>query len=243
MRSSRQLSLIAVFAALHVVLYLVSFGLWRNWAVYIAPLEGIILGPQVGFLAALIGSSIGRLVKPDVLWMFGIVAEPLSVLAVGFLTKARWKPVLVIYVVLLSAYFFNPIGQTLPLWTIMDILIAFALVYPVSRFAKHITSNNSKRVFLSVALLAFVSSATDSLARIFLLVPAGLYTLFFDGYESLLIGFVGSAISSYIEDILIVAISLLITVPILMRSSILKLFTSQGKSSEKHNAADNGGDF
>jgi hypothetical protein len=225
MKNSRQLSLAAVFAALHVALYLLSFGLWRNWAVYIAPLEGIILGPQIGFIAALLGSSIARLIRPDALWIFGIVAEPLSVLMVGLLARARWKFVLVIYAVLLSAYFFHPFGQILPLWTILDILVAFVLIYPAARLAKHIITDNSKRVFLTVALLAFVCSATDSLIRVFLLVPAGLYSLFFNSYESLLMVFVGSAVSSYVEDVFVVFFSLVITVPVLLRSSVLRLFT------------------
>ncbi len=220
--NSRILGLLSVFASLHVVLYLLPFSLWRNWAVYLAPLEGIILGPQVGFFSALLGSSIGRLIRPDAMWMFGIVAEPLSVFAVGHLSRARWKLVLLVYAVLLSGYFFNPLGQSLPLWTIADILLAFLLIIPTARIAKNLVVKKDKRILLSVALLAFVCSATDSLARIFILVPGGLYTLFFDGYESLLMVFVGSAVGSFIEDFLIVIVSLLIIVPVLSRTSILQ---------------------
>lgn len=222
MKNSKLLSLAAVFAALHVVLYFLSFDLWRNWAIYIAPLEGIILGPQVGFVAALLGSSIGRLIRPDASWMFGIVAEPLSVLMIGLLARARWKLVFLIYSALLAAYFSHPFGQILPLWTILDILVGLVLIYPAAKLAKYVSTVGSKRVFLSVAVLAFVCSASDSLIRVFLLVPAGLYALFFNGYESLLIVFVGSALSSYVEDLLMVIVALVISVPILLRSSKLR---------------------
>ncbi len=84
MRKSVKVSLTAVFAALHAVLYFISFGLWRNLGIYLESLEGIILGPQAGFTAALIGSVIARVVKPDDFWMFGIIAEPVSVLMAGF---------------------------------------------------------------------------------------------------------------------------------------------------------------
>ncbi len=94
MRKSQQLSLIAIFGALHVVLYFVSFGLWRNWAIYIEPIEGILLGPQAGFLAAFLGSTIARTMRPDLFWIFGIIAEPLSILATGFLARGKWKPIL-----------------------------------------------------------------------------------------------------------------------------------------------------
>jgi len=51
--------LTATFAALHAVLAFLSLGIgWRNWAVYLEPFEGIILGPTNGFFAALLGSSI-----------------------------------------------------------------------------------------------------------------------------------------------------------------------------------------
>jgi len=50
-----------VFAALHAALYFVPFILWRNWAIYLAPIEGVALGP--GLLAAFIGSVAARLIN------------------------------------------------------------------------------------------------------------------------------------------------------------------------------------
>lgn len=108
---SFQVSLTAVFAALHTVLYFVSFGLWRNWGIYLESIEGIVLGPKLGFTAALIGSSIARMIRPDDFWMFGIIAEPVSVLVAGLLAKAKWKPVLGLYAITLSAYFIHPYGN------------------------------------------------------------------------------------------------------------------------------------
>jgi len=64
--------LASVFAALHAVLYFISFGLWRNWGIYLESIESIILGPKVGFIAALIGSSIARMTKPDDFWMLNV---------------------------------------------------------------------------------------------------------------------------------------------------------------------------
>ena len=114
-KKSLMISLIGLFAALHVTLYFWSFGLWRNWAIYLEPIEGIVLGPWAGFSAALIGSIAARAVKPVDVWMFGIIAEPLGVLACGFLSKGKWKPVIGIYGVMLAAYFIHPFGRWLPL--------------------------------------------------------------------------------------------------------------------------------
>jgi uncharacterized membrane protein len=87
MRKSIIIGLVAIFAALHTTLYFLPYALWRNWAVLLEPIEGIILGPYVGFLAALLGSSISRIVAFDPLWMFGIIAEPVSVLIIGLLSR------------------------------------------------------------------------------------------------------------------------------------------------------------
>jgi len=219
MRKSLQLSLTAMFAALHAVLYFISFGLWRNWGIYLASVEGIILGPKFGFSAAFLGCIIGRLVRPDAFWMFGIVAEPLSVLMAGFLAKAKWKPVLVAYAIMLSAYFVHPFGSSLPLWTILDVLLALFLLYPSAKFGKYLFENNVKHLSIYLVLVSFVCIATDSLVRIFLLVPCGLHGLFFKGFDELYFVFVGAALDSFVEDGLVVAVSLLVGAPLLLAIS------------------------
>ncbi len=206
MRRSLWIALIAVFAALHVVLYTFSFTLWRNWAIYLEPIEGIILGPWAGFLAAFLGSSIGRLIIPTPDWMFGIIAEPIGVLAVGFLAKGQWKPVAGLYASMLAAYFLHPFGRWFPLWTILDVLLAFALVYPVARLSRNMLDSNKKYLSVSVVFISFIGTATDSLTRIFLLVPGGLYMLLGWPPEAVFGLFVAGAAWSYVEDTLVILV-------------------------------------
>jgi hypothetical protein len=202
-----------------------SFGLWRNWGIYLESIEGIILGPEVGFLAAIIGSSIGRMIKPDPLWMFGIIAEPISVLSAGLLTKAQWKPVLAIYGTMLAAYFIIPYGGTaLPLWTILDILLALFLIYPTAKLSKNLFRTDIKHLSIALILISFVCIATDSLIRVFLLVPVGLHSLFFASFTELEAVFVGAAFDSYIEDLIVVTVSFIVGVPLLISISKLGLF-------------------
>lgn len=230
---SFQVSLTAVFAALHAVLYFMSFGLWRNWGIYLESIEGIILGPKLGFTTALIGSSIARMIRPDEFWMFGIIAEPISVLAAGLLARAKWKPVLVLYAVTLSAYFIhpygNPFGQSLPLWTILDVLLAFFLIYPTAKLGGNLFNMNFKRLPFKLILISFVCIATDSLIRIFLLIPCGLYALFtyFSTFESLSAIFVEAAAASYIEDLIVIIVSFTVGVPLLISLLKLKLLESE----------------
>jgi uncharacterized membrane protein len=218
MRKSQTISLIAVFGALHTALYFLSFGLWRNWAIYIEAIEGIILGPQAGFLAALFGSSIARIVRFDPFWMFGIVAEPISVLFVGLLSRQKWKPALLAYGAMLLAYFSHPFGRMLPLWTILDILLAFVMIYPAARLSKRLFGTDFKRMSISLILISFVGTAADSLVRVFLLIPGSLYALFsdFSNFRNLQVIFETAALSSYIEDTLVVIVSITIGVPLMI---------------------------
>lgn len=231
MRKSLQISLIAIFAALHAVLYFISFGSWRNWGIYLEAIEGIILGPKTGFAAAFLGSAVARTIRPDALWMFGIVAEPVSVLMVGFLAKSNWKPVLAVYAIMLSAYFIHPYGRALPLWTILDILLALLLIYPAAKLGKHLFRNDAKRLTAAIVLVSFVCVATDSLVRVFLLIPCGLYSPFYSGFEALYVDFVGAAASSYFEDVVSVIVSLVVGVPLL--TSLFKLKLIEEKRKEK----------
>ena len=221
MRKSLQASLASVFAALHAMLYFVSFGLWRNWGIYLEPLEGIILGPKIGFFAAFVGSLTARMIKPDAFWMFGVIAEPLSVLAAGFLSKGEWKPVLAMYTVMLSAYFLHPFGRALPFWTILDILFALVLTFPAAKLGVNLFKGNVRRLSIALALVSFVCIATDSLLRVFLLVPCGLHTLFFTSFEGLYAVFVGAAFDSYVEDVIVVVVSFLVGTPLLLSTSKL----------------------
>jgi hypothetical protein len=229
MRKSLQLSLASVFAALHAVLYFISFGLWRNWGIYLESIEGIILGPKVGFMAALIGSSIARMIKPDDFWMFGIIAEPISVLVASLLAKTKWKPVLGLYAITLSAYFVHPFGQGLPLWTILDVIIAFFLIYPTAKFGGNLLDMNFKHLPIKLVLISFVCIATDSLVRVFLLIPCGLHGLFFQDFGTLYTVFVDAAVYSYIEDLIVVLVSFVVGVPLLISASKLKFLENKNK--------------
>jgi len=213
-RSSKVISLTGVFAALHAALYLTSIELWRNWSIYLEPLEGLILGPWAGFLAALLGSLVARAIKPTDLWMFGVIAEPMGVLACGLIIKNRWKPVVLIYAVMLGAYFAHPLGRQLPLWAILDILAASVLIYPVTEISKNLFDKNVERLPFIIPLVAFIGTVTDSLTRVFLLIPTGLYIILGWPLEVVRVAFIMGAADSYIEDILVIIVMFIVGTPI-----------------------------
>jgi hypothetical protein len=216
MQKTQKIALTALFAALHTVLFLPE-GPWRSFVIYLMPIEGVVLGPAIGFSAALLGSTIARLIKPSMWWMFGIVAEPIGVIAAGLLARGRWKEIAAIYGFMLGAYFLHPYGRMLPLWTILDLIIAFILIYPASKIGKWIWENDTKRLLIALILIAFVSTVADSMTRVFLLVPGRLYQLFGFSYEALAYEwFIPGAVGSYIEDLLVSIATLIVGVPLLM---------------------------
>jgi len=226
MRKSLKIGLISVFAALHAVLYFLSFGVWRNWAIYLEPLEGIILGPEAGVYAALTGSIAGRIIRPPdpASWIYGVIAEPLGVLACASLARGRWKSVLPVYTVMLVAYFAHSFGRWFPLWTILDSLAAFILIYPVAKIGRWVFMGNVKRLSLSLVLISFVGIATDALVRVFMFVPAGLWLMFTSDSAVAYEIFVSGAIGSYVEDVLVVIVSFIVGIPVLVALRKIPVF-------------------
>ena len=218
MRKSLWVALTAVFAALHATLYCVTPPvLWRNWAIYLEPIEGIVLGPAAGFFAALFGSLVGRTIIPDPsFFIFGVIAEPVGVLVCGLLAKGKWQVALPVYATALAAYFAHPFGRWLPLWTIADTLVAFALIYPAARIGKWVSESDVKKLAASLLLISFIGIATDALVRVFLLVPGGLYVLFTTEPEIVYSIFVTGALDSFIEDALVVVVSFVVGIPLLI---------------------------
>lgn len=226
MQKSVEIGLISVFAAFHATLYFLSpptatfftFALWRNWAVYLEPLEGIILGPEAGFYAAFIGSIAGRIMRPTdpASWIYGVIAEPFGVLACAFLARGRWKPVLPVYTVMLVAYFAHPFGRWFPIWAVLDSLVALVLIYPAAKIGRWLFKGNVRRLSLSLTLISFIGIATDALVRVFLLVPAGLWLLFTSFPDVAYEIFVAGAFGSYVEDALVVLVSFIVGIPLLV---------------------------
>jgi hypothetical protein len=74
----------------------------------------------------------------------------------GFLAKKQWKPVAMIYATMLGGFFLHPLGRQLPLWRIIDILIALILVHPATRISRSIFETNTECLTIPLATISFV---------------------------------------------------------------------------------------
>src|SRR5208337_349934 len=98
-RRTIQVALISVLAALHIVLSIAPGPVgFRRLSIIVEPLEGMLGGPILGFLAALIGWLGGRFLRPDAFYVenfFGI-AETCGAVGAGLLATRKWLPVTIV---------------------------------------------------------------------------------------------------------------------------------------------------
>jgi uncharacterized membrane protein len=107
---------ISIFAALYAVLRIIPtvpmFGVeGARFAAsdVIAPLYGILLGPYVGGISVIIGTFLGMaLGKAPMFLGLDFLPALVNTVALGFLVRRKWAPVVVLYISLLAAFLINP---------------------------------------------------------------------------------------------------------------------------------------
>jgi len=212
------ISVIALFGAIHGILVAIP-GLWRSWMIVIEPIEGMVLGPGAGFTAALIGSLVGRIVRPrpGLDLIFGI-AEPVGALAAGLMFTGRWKATFAVYAAMLAAYFIHPLGRTLPAWCLWDVYIAFALIFiaPAVLGRAMRDKADAGKLLPALALTAFIGIEADVLTRIFIFIPLGFYKLMGITEAALPAIWVAGAVETPIESVISVIASVTVGVPLLV---------------------------
>ena len=185
MNRSRLISLIAVFAALSVVcdllVFLPSGGIWFGMIFIVEALNGIILGPYMGFMSTLIGVMVGHPLVPretvyEFIFTFG---APLGSMISGFLYRGRWKPILLYFTTLFAAYFVSPLSWKLPIWGMWDTYLAFSIIIILFLSRRYWLNQKTFNTPLIMAISAFVGLEADILFRIFLFIPCQTYSIIY----------------------------------------------------------------
>jgi hypothetical protein len=106
---------IAIFSALYGVIRLVPLGpmigLSASFSVSdsLAPLYGIILGPFTGGISIVIGTFLAMaLGKAPVFLGLDFLPALVNAVALGFLVKRKWKPVVILNLILLVIFLLSP---------------------------------------------------------------------------------------------------------------------------------------
>jgi hypothetical protein len=99
----------------------------------------------------------------------------------------------------------------------LDTIAAVCLVYPAGKLSKNLFSEKMNLLPVSMVIVSFVTVAADGLTRVFLFIPAGLYSSVLGlSPAATAVVFVGGGVDSFIEDAFVVLIALVVGVPILL---------------------------
>ena len=173
--TTRNVALMAIFAALYFVLslitpYVPAIGVPEikiSLEALIATLFGLILGPYLGALAAFLGALIGfiytGMLPSNLPFLF---SPPLNALVSGLIFYKKWKWGFVIFAALIVAFLVTPPVQPLTEnWLIavavlFDKVIALLLILPLVKFAKQFSVGRAAAFFF---ILAFVGNEVDNM--------------------------------------------------------------------------------
>jgi len=215
-KASQLAALVALFAALNVVsdsimsLPEMPSGVWYSWNFAVEPLTGIVLGPFAGFLATFIGVMIGHYIYfIDAYEFLFTLGAPIGAMFSGLLFRGKWRPVLIYFSMLLTAYFVTPIAWQLPIWGMWDTYLAYAvLLLVILTIRKSSRGYESKSLLYTLTACAFIGLEADVLFRIFVFIPCQTYKLFYGfNLESLQLIWTVGAVGTPVK----VAISTLVT--------------------------------
>ena len=221
---SQMIALVAVFAALNVatdsLASLPEFpsGVWYSWNFLAVPLTAIVLGPLLGSAATFIGVMVGHYVYfIDAYEFLFTIGAPIGAAASALLFAGKWRPVLVYYIALFTAFLATPVAWQLPPWGMWDTYLAFALLVVSTLLIRKGLWKPEPRVLpLRLALSAFIGLEADVLFRVFLFVPCHTYSLFY-GYDTATLQVIwsGAALITPTKAILSAVITAIVGYPLI----------------------------
>jgi hypothetical protein len=220
-KRARTVAFVSVLAALHIVLSIppgpVGF---RRPSIVLEPLEGMIGGPLLGFVAATIGWIGGRVLRPEGFFIenfFGF-AEGAGALGAGLLASKRWWAVAMIYGAMLAAFLVSPFAREIPLWTLWDTYLGFLAIFPAGIVIKRTNFRlpQAKSLVPSIALITFVAVELDAMMRLFMLADLELYQLYGLPASAWYTVFIAGAFQTPIEAVFSVLVASAVGAPILI---------------------------
>jgi uncharacterized membrane protein len=172
--SSRQIAIIAIFAALYAVISrlpgipTIGGASKIEPVVILDPIVGILLGPWIGGLTSLLGNFVAWIIPSSTIYgLLNLPTGPIAALVSGNLArntkKSSWKFAAITYAVLMGLWYLTPPGQELLYYPFLH-WIAFALIL-IFREKIHIFQNansNLKKV-LGATICCFSGIMANSM--------------------------------------------------------------------------------
>ncbi len=179
---SKTIASIAVFSALYAALRPVPLGpmigLSASFSVSdaLVPLYGIILGPYLGGLSVVIGTFVGMVLgKPPVFLGLDFLPGLVNAVALGFLIRKKWLPVVVLNAGLIAAFVLEPMTSlviNIPFgasliaipYVWLHIIAFIVLLSPLSLKAAHwVQTVRTGYLTAGIAMLSFIGTMMQHL--------------------------------------------------------------------------------
>ena len=174
--TTRQIALMAIFAALFYVLSLIApiqipvptIGTMEiSFAALIATIFGLVLGPYLGAAAALLGVSVSWALTGMSPYGLPFLLSPvLNAFVSGLIFYKKWKWGFLVFAIMTVAFLFTPPvtplteNSYIALSVLFDKIIALALIVPLALFGKKISVAHGAAFFF---LLGFVGNQADNM--------------------------------------------------------------------------------
>ena len=114
--TTKQIAIMAVFSAIYAVMRMIPTfpvigleGGYFSIADILAPIYGVILGPYIGGISVIIGTFIGMSTKAPIFLGLDFLPALVNTVALGFLVRKKWLPIVILNAALLVAFVFNPL--------------------------------------------------------------------------------------------------------------------------------------
>lgn len=177
--NTRNVALIAVFAALYYVLSLLTFNISApgvpqvqiSFFAFVASVFGLVLGPYLGTLAAFLGAFVAWTLPPSGMTPYGfpfLLSPPINAFVTGSINYKKWKIAIVAFSLLIIAFLFTPPAQplaenlTVVIAVLMDKIVALLLIIPLVNFAKWLASSEKGR-YAFYLILGFIGNQADNM--------------------------------------------------------------------------------
>jgi predicted membrane protein len=177
--TTRNVALVAIFAALYYVLSLFTFNISApgvsqvqiSLFALVASVFGLVLGPYLGTAAAFLGAIVAWTLPPSGMVPYGfpfLLSPPINAFVTGSIFYKKWKFAFVGFAAIIVAFLFTPPAQPIAenLYVIVAVLadkvFALLLIIPLVIFTKKLAINE-KGIYAFYLILGFIGNQADNM--------------------------------------------------------------------------------